>query len=36
VLGHAEARRLMSDPHARASAHAAFSALLDRTVRLAA
>ena len=36
VLGHAEARRLMSDPLARASAQAAFQALLDRTLRLAA
>lgn len=31
VLGHAEARRLMADPHARASALSAFSGLLDRT-----
>jgi AcrR family transcriptional regulator len=36
VLGHSEARRMMSDPDARASAHAAFQALLDRTARLAA
>lgn len=36
VLGHSEARRLMADPDARASAQAAFRALLDRTARVAA
>jgi AcrR family transcriptional regulator len=36
VLGHSEAGRLMADPDARASAQAAFRALLDRTGRTAA
>lgn len=36
VLGHSEARRMMGDTDARRSAHAAFNALLDRTVRPAA
>lgn len=31
VLGHADAKRLMGDSTARKAAHAAFSALLDRT-----
>jgi AcrR family transcriptional regulator len=36
VLGHSEARRLMADPDARASAQTAFRALLDRTARVPA
>ena len=36
VLGHSEARRMMGDTDARRSAFAAFNALLDRTVALAA
>jgi len=36
VLGHSEARRLMGDPDARASARGAFQALLDGTSRKAA
>ena len=36
VLGHSEARRLLGDPNARASALSAFRALLDRTAKQAA
>jgi AcrR family transcriptional regulator len=36
VLGHSEARRLLGDPNARASALSAFRSLVDRTARQAA
>lgn len=36
VLGHSEARRLLGDPDARATAKAAFQGLLDRTAKASA